>query len=359
MFTSSFFVSFPRRRFGFTLVELLVVITIISVLMGLLLVGISAARESARRAQCVNNQRDLTLALLTYATEHGNELPPLVGKKLGMELSWAVSIFPQIGEQRWYDAYIDAEMDVAKPERIAKFMCASDPNRGVETAPSSYVVNCGEVDCGEDADPEMLSYGLFLKDGLYEKDRFGKSIPLDKIKAGASNTILLTENLQATSWFQNPDLRKVFENETDVSNVQFWFDPLSSKAGTEVKKQLGGPIGDLGFRWTGNDSNYFAQNSRVPANPGDPVPADPVGGDENVMIYRINAEKEPILATGRELVPYLYARPSSNHPGIVVVANADGSVDTLNDNIEFSVYHQRCDPSGHKHDDDHTGHNHP
>src|SRR5262245_40294229 len=54
------------RRLGFTLIELLVVIAIIAVLIALLLPAVQAAREAARRAQCVNNMKQIGLALHNY-----------------------------------------------------------------------------------------------------------------------------------------------------------------------------------------------------------------------------------------------------------------------------------------------------
>jgi prepilin-type N-terminal cleavage/methylation domain-containing protein/prepilin-type processing-associated H-X9-DG protein len=63
----------PRR--GFTLIELLVVIAIIAVLIALLLPAVQAAREAARRAQCVNNLKQLGLALANYESANGS-LPP-------------------------------------------------------------------------------------------------------------------------------------------------------------------------------------------------------------------------------------------------------------------------------------------
>ena len=65
----------PLDGTGFTLVELLMVITIIGLLASLLLPALSQARESGRQAACLSNLRQLHLANLTYATDHGCYAP--------------------------------------------------------------------------------------------------------------------------------------------------------------------------------------------------------------------------------------------------------------------------------------------
>src|SRR3954447_26277003 len=64
------------RRRGFTLIELLVVIAIIAVLIALLLPAVQAAREAARRAQCVNNLKQLGLAIANYMGTYGSTPVP-------------------------------------------------------------------------------------------------------------------------------------------------------------------------------------------------------------------------------------------------------------------------------------------
>jgi prepilin-type N-terminal cleavage/methylation domain-containing protein/prepilin-type processing-associated H-X9-DG protein len=99
-----------RSNRGFTLIELLVVIAIIAVLIGLLLPAVQSAREAARRSQCVNNLKQLGLAVHNYISQT-NALPPScnwpTGHQNNWELvsSWAVAILSHLEQQNLYNAY--------------------------------------------------------------------------------------------------------------------------------------------------------------------------------------------------------------------------------------------------------------
>ncbi len=129
------------RRHGFTLVELLVVITIIGILIALLLPAVQAAREAARRAQCSNNLKQLGLACHNYHATLSSlpagvyYVPP---RYYWGHHTWIESLFPYIEQQVVHDR-IDFGLLTTNPVNqavlngllIPSLLCPSDSDAGL------------------------------------------------------------------------------------------------------------------------------------------------------------------------------------------------------------------------------------
>jgi prepilin-type N-terminal cleavage/methylation domain-containing protein/prepilin-type processing-associated H-X9-DG protein len=210
-------VSNPVRRCGFTLIELLVVIAIIGVLIALLLPAVQAAREAARRAQCVNNLKQVGLALHNYQSSQQLFPPGYVsnfdssGNDTGPGWGWAAMVLPQIEQKPLFDA-INLNLpieDLANPTarltRMTVFLCPSDSPpptwwavtrdpTGVpllnicQVAEANYVAMYGTSDPGIDGD------GIFFRDS---------NIGIASITDGTAQTIAAGERAYAlgvTTW---------------------------------------------------------------------------------------------------------------------------------------------------------------
>jgi prepilin-type N-terminal cleavage/methylation domain-containing protein len=133
---SSTSVCFGKRR-GFTLVELLVVIAIIGVLVALLLPAVQAAREAARRSQCVNHLKQIGIGFLTHESTH-RFLPcsgwspwvvgdPLLGAGRGQPGGWMYQILPYIEEQTVYDLPNDGDKSITPTQRTLALKLQETP----------------------------------------------------------------------------------------------------------------------------------------------------------------------------------------------------------------------------------------
>lgn len=126
-----------RKRAGFTLVELLVVIAIIAMLVTLLLPAVQAAREAARRTQCLNNLRQTGLAILNFESARatfpaGSFIDAPCCSNLKTYSGWTVEILPFMENtqlKNLYDPNISVGSDEAtvfRQTRIDEYVCPSD-----------------------------------------------------------------------------------------------------------------------------------------------------------------------------------------------------------------------------------------
>ncbi len=120
---------------AFTLVELLVVITIIGILIALLLPAVQSAREAARRMQCANNFKQVGLAMHNYHATHGTFPPGVIYPSF---FGWSAFILPYIEQEAAYELinfsaasyFVNDGTREGSSTRIEGYLCPSDPQGG-------------------------------------------------------------------------------------------------------------------------------------------------------------------------------------------------------------------------------------
>ncbi len=318
-------------RSAFTLVELLVVIAIIGILVALLLPAVQAAREAARRSQCVNNLKQLGVAMQNYHDTYG-ELP--AGSISCCWGTWQMAVLPFVEEQNLRDRYqflpknatgfepryqYDALNTAVSPPitnlevsrtRLAAFTCPSDePQSTLEggnvtsgMTQHNYLANYGNTNhVGENHrfsfSPEYVEYrgGPFVGIDFLLPNKPGTpgdtqiERPFRKIADGLSKTLLASETVQG--------------RDGDLRGLTWW----GWGAGFETFSVPN--TSDADYMQRPEDCKYLAANSTNPP----------------CLVQTPPAER-------------FRAAARSRHPGGVNAAMCDGSVRFANNDVALDVW---------------------
>ncbi len=221
----------PRTRSAFTLIELLVVIAIIAVLVGLLLPAVQRVREAASRAQCLNNQKQIGLALHCYHDRNGALPPgyfdtaPWPDPNAGPGWGWGAFLLNDL-EQGPLFKQIDFSLNVGDPSPavadaratfLRVFCCPSDREITSWTltdggsnswvlAPSSYAACNGNDGADDKSNPvDPVTGHILPHTGAFVRNTAGYRFA--DIPDGLSTTIFAGErvsNLAPSAWAGSP-----------------------------------------------------------------------------------------------------------------------------------------------------------
>ncbi len=259
----------PSRR-GFTLIELLVVIAIIAVLIALLLPAVQAAREAARRSQCVNNLKQIGLALHNYHSTH-NSFPPGAafqpqsttggncanGYDYAMWDSWSAQgmMLGFLEQAPIYNAAnfswspqgtMGQPVNITAVDRVlAIFLCPSDTNSGpgrqnINNYAACFGTTTGNLTSWTDATPPPAGTCYQKPSGSSGAFTFGLSYGLRDMVDGASNTLAYSE------WLVGDGRGTFYAGANRPSTYRGNFLQASGVPGPSVGEAYQDPAGTIG-----------------------------------------------------------------------------------------------------------------
>lgn len=316
--------TFPRNPRAFTLVELLVVISIIGVLSAILLPAVQSARAAARQAQCNNNLRQLGTAVIQYATAK-QKMPSYftaLTSPANGNVAWTGFVYhalPYFEQQRAWD--LITENGTIPTIEIASLICPADPPQGGLINPRAYVANSGYKDAhGIGNGPSDWRHnGAFSRSYLSAQGQEPVEVTLDFIAAndGSTNTLMLAERAFPPPSGSQPGLEVAATNGTWIPKDPSMLNPDTFEM---------------------SESIYWEDDTS-----GGPNPQVTVSGSQrpfsfNVLLTLQGSDPDPAR--------HLIATPSSRHIGGFHVAFVDGHTTFANQLMQYAVYAQLMTSNG-------------
>ncbi|MCA9261158.1 MAG: DUF1559 domain-containing protein, partial [Planctomycetales bacterium] len=296
---------------GFTLVELLVVVTIIGILIALLLPAIQAARESARQASCRNQLRQLATALHNFLAQHqtfpsGADLHPVANQE---SLNWAVRCLPYLEQQSLYDS-VDIQTDGSfkhspRTVYVGALTCpAAEPQstRDEVVKYADYSAVAGGGVSQQEWELEQAAYGSVFTDGVLH---LGDPVRPAEVTDGTSQTLLLGESSYRADGVEHWALGAIWQARSPRPTPE----PEPTRVRVAAAKNVVWPINS-------------AQRSAA--------------------FYVLDADAPP---ERRKMLNNDLAF-GSEHPGGALFARADGSVGWLDETISLDAYYALASRNG-------------
>jgi prepilin-type N-terminal cleavage/methylation domain-containing protein/prepilin-type processing-associated H-X9-DG protein len=333
------------RRSGFTLVELLVVVTIIGVLVSLLLPAVQAAREAAKRSQCQNNLKQLALAAHNLHSAQGDF--PVARKNITTD-QWShfTKLLPYVEHAEIYKS-IDFTKPIANainatalalPATI--FRCPSDTDRLIDPSNGNNLVgvqkNNYKGNSGNDTGEVTTITGVVTPLGttpasvIHENNngifRTAKSVKLEDILDGSSNTALFAEAVLGDGDNNTASIPGDWFAATSVTNTK----SLLAAAAAAIKATDSATIPADQYSFSGRTyvaGQYIATTYNHIALPN------------TASVVAVGAAATLATDTGSGITSSPHATAaSSRHPGGINLALADGAVRFVKNDVDAALW---------------------
>lgn len=334
-------------RRGFTLVELLVVITIIGILIALLLPAVQAAREAARRSQCSNNLKQMGLGLQNYHDVH-KRFPPgkvnngqinqvaaacaLVQGGVKNTTGWAL-LLPFIEQQAAYDQYnFNVCSAMGKQGCMAAYPVMGDSTMNQSVTARRYSV----FECPSDTVAgEIRNNAVGTNDPYEMRNAHRTSYFFSTAEMGEDNSpwpslVKRVRPLIGLGVFANEGAASLEEISDGSSNVIAIGESIGGKYKTNANW---GPWGLTGTRTCCYGRVQCSVNGGTTSNPGQEMPAQLTPTAADARDYGINGHYNND-AEGRHFAWTF----SSLHPGGAQFVFADGSVHFLSETLDYLTF---------------------